>query len=153
RHPPLRPLPTQARRPSADRAVGARRRGGGCAVSGARVALVADERAFALGVRLAFVFRALKLLGFPGVLGRGVMRGGLDLARLGELAAGLVVAAAGFVVAFALDLIVGWCGRAHAVLPVGERWSVRFASGSGRDPRRVGHLFGDDVEADKRARA
>ncbi len=83
--------------------------------------------------------------------GRGVARRRLDLAGFGELAARLVVAAAGFVVAFALDLVLVRC-----------RWpcDVSFAV-EGMRPRQAAaaaafgldDLVGDDVEAEQRARA
>src|SRR6185369_14742376 len=73
------------------------------------LAALADERTFALRMRLAGLLGTFELVRLARVVRRGVARRRLDAARLREIAARLVVAAAGFVVAFALDLVLGRC--------------------------------------------
>ena len=131
---PPRPRPRRSR--SADQAAGLR--------------APVEERVLALRVRLAFCLGALHVFRFARVVGRRVTGGRLDLARLGEIAARLVVAAAGVVVAFALHLILVRCrGHANVSFAVG----LKRGLGRGDCRLRLDHLVGDDVEAQQRARA
>jgi hypothetical protein len=87
--------------------------------SASALALVADELAFAPRMRLADLLGLLHLLGLGGRIRRCVARCRLDLARVRKFARRLVVAPAGFVVAFALDLVLLRGLGCHRVSPGG----------------------------------